>query len=381
MNIIDKVHIMVTGLEKYLKSINYDYFEYNYVPDWLFGKNHSLNVFFRLFFRLSIINFRKKQKSYPAMPQSLVSMLKAYNVSGNKNVLLLLLPRLLSLKSPKTNNFALSQGIRIAVNLYENDSLDPTPLNTLWFGEFVLEENLGIFNDSDRKEMLLSIGDYLINELGFIDYADKGIYFFYGPTLKKEIYNASAITSSFLLDIGHKYNIEQYNSLGELGVKYILNKQNYDGSWFYADIEKGKSIDNFHQSYILQALAKAKKYLSFSIDENYEKGKLYYKNRLFRYKNQYIIPLRYDRRYLPRNTWLLQKLDGRDLVEALVFFSKYEYQKEMVDGLINYTYDIMYDKKKGCFASEILIYGKNRIPYLEFQGWYLYALKTVAKYY
>ncbi len=93
-----------------------------------------------------------------------------------------------------------------------------------------------------------------------------------------------------------------------------------------------------------------------------------------------IIPIRYDKRYLPRNTWLFQSVDGRDIAEALVFFSKYSYDETMINGLLSYLHKEFYDKKTGAFASEILIWGKNKIPYIEFQAWFLYSLETVSSY-
>jgi hypothetical protein len=381
MKTINKVQEIISGLNKWLKSINYNYFEYSYLPRKLISNNHLINIFIRLFFRLSPVNFRKKEAYYPATPQSLVALLKAYNVSGDTDIISLLLPRILSLKSPKAKNFALCQGIHIAVRMYENDSLDPTPLNTVWFGQFILDSKLDIIDTYTRKELLASIAEYLVTELGYIDHGEHGIYFFYGPTLKQEIYNASALISAYLLRIGYEYDIDIYKTLGERGIKYIANKQNIDGSWFYsAEINK-ISIDNFHQSYILQALFQARQYISFSIDTFIEKGVGYYKNNLFKYKDKYIIPIRYDKRYIPKNTWILQKLDGRDIADALILFSKYHFDKAMLDGLISYIYDYIFMKDKGYLVSEILIYGKNKIPYFEFQAWYLYALETVLKYF
>ena len=48
--------------------------------------------------------------------------------------------------------------------------------------------------------------------------------------------------------------------------------------------------------------------------------------------------MRYDKRYIPHNTWLFVKVDGRDISEALIFFTKYYVDKEFVEKLIKYTY-------------------------------------------
>ncbi|EJW98509.1 hypothetical protein EVA_13384, partial [gut metagenome] len=47
----------------------------------------------------------------------------------------------------------------------------------------------------------------------------------------------------------------------------------------------------------------------------------------------------------------------------------------------HYTYKHFFNKKNGYMYPEIFIYGKNRIPYIEFQAWFLYAFQIVKRYY
>lgn len=383
MPVIEQNYEMIIALEKWLQSQDYNYIECNYVPECLFRKNSKINVLLRTFFRLCPYNFRNMKRPesalFPLTPQSLVAMLKAFAVSNNQEVIAKLYQRVLLLRSPKTRNFALKQGIKIAVNLYENSADDPTPLNTVWFGQFLLDEHSGIIKELEKKDLLFSIAAYLIEESGYADYEEQGVYFYYGPTLKKEVYNASAIISAFLIRLGMKYKRKAYIELGQKGILYICNKQNMDGSWFYAGKPERPTIDCFHQSYILQAICSVKDYLPFDVSEIITKGVTFYKT-LFVEKGGYLHPIRYDKRYTPHNTWLFVNVDGRDISEALVFFTLYVPEKEMVNRLFQYTYDKFYNKKGGYMIPEWFVYGKNRIPYIEFQAWFLYAFKIV-KYY
>ncbi len=379
----DKIDIMISGLSEWLKRQDYNFFECNFIPDYLQSKHRMLNVLFRTFFRLCPFNLRIGGKDpngkFPVTPQCNVAMIKAFNILGDIKTSKKILDRLFSIKSSKTNNFALKQGITISINLYENSAEDPTPLNTVWFGEYLLNDNLNIISEREKKELLYSICNYLINELGFKDFGDEGIYFYYGPTLKKIIYNASAIISVFLLEVADMYNDSDLRIYGERGIKFIINNQNEDGSWFYAAPPQRSTIDCFHQSYVLQALIRAKKHISFDIEECIKKGDVYYRS-LFRSKGSWVIPIRYDKRFSPRNTWLFQKYDGRDISEALIYFSVYNRDTDNIRGLINLLYDEMYHKSKNYISPEKFIYGKNHIPYIEFQAWYLYAL-TILKHY
>lgn len=384
MSVTQQNNEMIAAIENWLQSQDYNYIECNQVPEHLFGKNPKMNVLLRTFFRLCPFNLRNMDRPqsglYPLTPQCLVAMLKAFAVSNNSEVISKLYQRVLSLRSPKTKNFALKQGIRIAVNLYENSADDPTPLNTVWFGQFLLDEKSGIISEIEKKDLLISIASYLIEELGYIDHGDKGVYFYYGPTLKKEVYNASAIISAFLIKLGLRYEMDSCKQLGERGICYICHKQNKDGSWFYAGKPERATIDCFHQSYVLQAICSVRTYLSFDVEEVVTKGVNFYKS-LFVEGKDSIRPQRYDKRFTPRNTWLFVKVDGRDIAEAVIFFTKYMPDNEILKKLYHYTYKHFFNKKNGYMYPEIFIYGKNRIPYIEFQAWFLYAFQIVKRYY
>lgn len=383
MSTFEMIDEMIDTIQNWLRSNNYNYIECNHVPEHLFSQNSKKNVLLRTFFRLCPINLRNMERPasglYPLTPQSLVALLKAFAISGDQDVQVKLCQRVLSLRSPKTKYFSLKQGIRIAVNLYENSADDPTPLNTVWFGQYLLDDRSCAIEDQEKKKLLISIANYLIEELGYMDHGEQGVYFYYGPTLKKEIYNASAIISAFLIMVGLKYEKKLFLQLGQRGIWYICNKQNEDGSWFYAGKPERSTIDSFHQSYILQAICSVKDKLPFDVSSVISKGVAFYKTLLFG-KGDSLHPVRYDKRYTPHNTWLFVKVDGRDVAEALAFFTQFTSEKELVNRLIQYVYNNFYNKRKGYMIPEWFVYGKNRIPYIEFQAWFLYAFQIVKHY-
>ena len=382
---MNKVYLdeMISSIKSWLVKHDYNYIECNDVPTCLYVENQKINVLIRTFFRLCPINVRnmklKEGQLFPITPQANVALLKAYSIEKDINVLEKIYDRVLSLQSPKVDNFALKQGIKIAISLYEDSEDDPTPLNTVWFGQFLLEDESGIVAEQERREILISIAKYLINELGYIDYGENGIYFRYGHHIKREVFNASAIISSFLIELGMKYKINEYTQMGKRGIIYICNKQNEEGSWFYAAKPERATIDCFHQAYILQALCKVQDFLDFEIKNVISKGVKFYLS-LFENKGEYLIPKRYDKRYMPHNTWLFVKTDGRDIAEALIFFSKFYPRPDLVSKLLSYSYDCFFNKKKGYMYPERFIYGMNRIPYIEFQAWFLYAFNVVKQY-
>lgn len=377
MSTDEKINEMIEGLEKWLQLTDYNYWGCNNVPVYLFGSNKKWNNLIRTFFRLCPINFRGKG-TFPITPQANVVLLKAFIISqkNDRDNFVKIYKRVLSLRSPKTKHFALKQGIKISISLYEDSPEDPTPLNTVWFGQSLLSDQFGLMDEEEKKQILVSIAQYLTEELGYKDFEEKGIYFYYGHHLTKIVYNASAIISSFLIKVGIRYQLNDYLRLGRLGIRFIVENQNSDGSWFYAAPPSSSTIDCFHQSYIIQALMDCEQYLDFPVRTNIDRAVDYYKT-LFIKTKKYVKPVRYDKRYSPKNTWLFVQVDGRDVAEGLVFFSTYCKDSEMVKGLIDYLYAKFFNKRRGCFAPEIFVYGKNKIPYIEFQAWFLYALKKL----
>lgn len=373
----EKIDEMLEALEKWLRLTDYNYWGCNNVPAYLFGANKKWNNLVRTFFRLCPINFRGKGP-FPITPQANAALLKAFIISpkNDRDTFVKIYKRALSLRSPKTIYFALKQGIKISISLYEDSPEDPTPLNTVWFGQSLLSDRFGLIDEEEKKRILVSMAQYLTEELGYKDFEEKGIYFYYGHNLTKIVYNASAIISSFLIKVGVKYQLDEYLRLGRRGIRFIVENQNNDGSWYYAAPPSPSAIDCFHQSYIIQALMDCEQYLNFSVRANIDRAVDYYRT-LFTRKNRYVKPIRYDKRFIPKNTWLVVRVDGRDIVEGLVFFSAYCKDSEMVKGLIDYLYAKFFDKRRGCFAPEIFVYGKNHIPYIEFQAWFLYALKQL----
>lgn len=371
---LDRIDRMIEAAERWLEAHEYHYIECNYVPPRFFTRYRKLNMLLRTAFRLLPFNLRSKKDiaRSPYTPHETVASLAACGAGGNAQAGALLTRRVLErLRSPLSRDFALRQGIRISISLYEDSGDDPTPLNTVFFGNYLLDHSTP--DEDTRREVLLSICRYLTHELGYEDHSDDGIYFFYGHHLKDVIYNASAIISSFLIRTGIACGVDEYVELGKRGITYIVKNQNPDGSWYYYGPPHRKAIDGFHQSYILKALIDVEDAAVDGLAECIDKGVEFYRSQ-FTETEKYLIPQRYDKRFNPGNTWIFQRIDGRDLSEAISFFSVYRPDEQRVEKLVNYMYDHIFSPESGRLAPEIFIYGKNRNDYIEFYAWYLHAL-------
>jgi hypothetical protein len=229
-----------------------------------------------------------------------------------------------------------------------------------------------------KRDLLNSISNYIITELGYKDYGPKGLYFYYGPTVQKEIYNASAIMSSFLIRTGEYLKDNRIIMYGEKGLLYILSKQNEDGSWFSNEDNEKSYIDNFHSLFIVNALLDCKNFTKISLSETINKAIIYIENKFLIVRNDRLIIRHFDIRFLPKNSSVIQKVDARDIASAIILYSKHNYSEDRLILLIKFLFQYFYKKDDGYFYCEKTWFWTNKIPYIEIQAWVIYSLSILV---
>lgn len=120
-----------------------------------------------------------------------------------------------------------------------------------------VDANFSGFSDSE----LLSVADYLIEGNGFKDFGDS-LCFYYAPNCADLTYNTSVIAATYLLRISLRSPaFTKYQTLAHKALRFLLEGQNLDGSWFYTDPRGDspwdKTIDGRHTGFILEHLAMA----------------------------------------------------------------------------------------------------------------------------
>jgi len=103
------------------------------------------------------------------------------------------------------------------------------------------------------KKLILSSTDFVLNDLNRTRDGNS-ICFSYSPFDKENVYNANMKAVRIL---SQGYSITKNNELiteAEKAVKFVIDRQNADGSWFYSDLISDEYIDNYHTGYILDCL-------------------------------------------------------------------------------------------------------------------------------
>ncbi|MDH5670279.1 MAG: hypothetical protein OEY86_19950, partial [Nitrospira sp.] len=96
------------------------------------------------------------------------------------------------------------------------------------------------------------------------------------------VVNASAYRAFLLTKAAMDFSNEQYRRQAERNMRFVIESQNPDGSWYYAMDGTRSFIDHFHTCFVLKALAKIER-LTGNADctAAIERGVRYYTEHLF----------------------------------------------------------------------------------------------------
>lgn len=95
--------------------------------------------------------------------------------------------------------------------------------------------------------------DFLSHNLATTPVGD-GLALAYTPLDHSQVLNYNALSAALMLEIDAQSSTHKYQELAHSMLKFVLHKQQPDGSWFYA--EDGSRIDHYHTAMTLQGLAR-----------------------------------------------------------------------------------------------------------------------------
>lgn len=112
------------------------------------------------------------------------------------------------------------------------------------------------------------------------------------------VINASAYRSFLLTQAAVDFSRDDYRKIAQRNLRFVIESQNADGSWFYAMDGARDFVDHFHTCFVLKALAKIERITGDPLcTQAIERGVAYYTQNLF---DQQRLPLPFSRR--PRMT-------------------------------------------------------------------------------
>jgi hypothetical protein len=110
---------------------------------------------------------------------------------------------------------------------------------------------------ADDLDVALGATEFMEKGLGRLEASPDRIAWRYYPGEEACVYNVNALAGALLLRLGQVANRSDLVDLGRRTLRFVVEAQNPDGSWWYARGPRGRWVDGFHTGFILDALAEA----------------------------------------------------------------------------------------------------------------------------
>ena len=217
-------------------------------------------------------------------------------------------------------------------------------------------------DNNDRwQEIMRSIAEHGLRDYQDFATSDKAATCTYDPVLDKVggVVNANAYRAFLLTQAAEDFGDVRYRKVADRNLQYVLESQNSDGSWFYANDGKRHFTDHFHTCFVLKALAKIEALTGDrECTRAIEHGIDYYVTNLF---DQDGSPKPFS---LPPRL-IVYRRELYDYAECInlgvLLRGRFEKLDRMVDGVVNQILTI-WQRSNGSFRSRQLLMGWDNVP-------------------
>jgi hypothetical protein len=112
------------------------------------------------------------------------------------------------------------------------------------------------FGDETYLKVARSSCDFILNDLNRSDESDDEVCFSYSPLDRTRVFNASLLAGEVLAGVGSLTGENDLVDKGMRAARYVVRRQNEDGSWAYGVDGHQSWADNFHTAFVLTSLAR-----------------------------------------------------------------------------------------------------------------------------
>jgi hypothetical protein len=179
------------------------------------------------------------------------------------------------------------------------------------------------------------------------------------PEHSLNVINANAYRAFLLTSAALDFSEEKYREVAERNLNFVIECQNPDGSWYYANDGKRHFTDHFHTCFVLKALAKIEMLTGdLKCTKAIERGVGYYVRNLFDKRG---LPKPFSRR--PRLTVYRRELyDYAECVNlALLLRGRSPELDDILPIVLNQILAV-WQKPDGSFRSRQLLLGWDNTP-------------------
>jgi hypothetical protein len=218
-----------------------------------------------------------------------------------------------------------------------------------------------IDNDPRWLEIMRSTAEH-----GLLDYKDfqtseraSSCSYTPNPEQSVGVVNANAYRAFLLTQAAADFSDDRYRKTAERNLHFVLEAQNPDGSWYYANDGKRLFIDHFHTCFVMKALAKIETLTGdVEITRAIERGVDFYVRNLF---DEHGVPKPFAKP--PR--LIVYRRELYDYAECInlgmLLRGRFEKLDRLVDGVVNQILTV-WQRPDGSFRSRQLLLGWDNVP-------------------
>jgi hypothetical protein len=229
-------------------------------------------------------------------------------------------------------------------------------------------------HQSFKEEQFLKIArsscDFVCEDLNRT-YEKENFCFSYSPKDKTTIHNANILGAHLLARTASFTGEEKLKKTAYDSIKFVIDHQNPDGSWYYGTQPHHRWIDNFHTGFVLESLFDYINFSSkFELRSNLQRGLEFYLGNFFLADGT---PKYYHDRIHP--------IDVHSCAQSIITLAKLgsvnEQNQKLAEKVALWTLENMQDSK-GYFYFQKRRFFTSKIAYMRWsQAWMLKALVTL----
>ena len=226
------------------------------------------------------------------------------------------------------------------------------------------------FKEKPFLKIARSSCDFICDDLNRT-YEGKNFCFSYSPLDKTTIHNANILGAHLLARTASFTGEDELKKTAHNSIKFVIDHQNPDGSWYYGTKPHHRWIDNFHTGFVLECLFD---YINFTsrleLKPNLKRGLKFYQDNFFLPDGT---PKYYHDRIYP--------IDIHSCAQSIITLVKLgslsEQKQELAKKVALWTLTNMQDLQ-GYFYFQKKRFFTNKIAYMRWsQAWMLKALVTL----
>ena len=211
------------------------------------------------------------------------------------------------------------------------------------------------------REIMQSIADHGLQDYHDFATSERAASCSYSPFPEQSVsvVNANAYRAFLLTQAAIDFSDDRYRKTAERNLRFVLESQNPDGSWYYAKDGKRHFIDHFHSCFVMKALAKIEALTGDAeCTSAIERGIGFYVSNLF-YESGVPKPFAKAPRLVVYRRELYDYAECINL--GVLLRGRFEKLDNLVDGVVDQVLTT-WQRPDGSFRSRQLLLGWDNVP-------------------